>query len=111
MIANLEFGNAGANLFDDAATLMPEDDRVLLPTEHFDDGGIHCHIAGDHVLVGMAHATGDKSNEDLIGLRVVELNLFDLVLGMRAIQDRGSCPPRNSFSGAQGWPVSAALAI
>jgi len=99
VIADFEFGDAGADLFNNAATLVTEDDRVLLPAEHFDDGGIHRHVAGDHVFIGMAHAARNESNEDLVGLRVIKFNFFDLVLGMRGVQNCGSCPHGNSLSG------------
>ena len=99
MVAGLEFGDAGADLLNDAATLVSENDWVLLPAEHFDDRWIHRHVASDHVLVGVAHAARNKTHEDLIGLRVIELDLFDLVLGMRGVQDCGSCPHGNSLSG------------
>ena len=96
MIASLELGDARAYLLDNAATLVPEDDRVLLPAEHFDDCWVHGHIAGDHVLIGVTHAAGDKANENLVGLWFIEFDFFDLVFGMRAVQDGCSCPHENS---------------
>ncbi|CAB4801024.1 unannotated protein [freshwater metagenome] len=96
MIASLEFSDARVDLLNDAATLVSENDRVLLPAEHFDDCWVHGHIAGDHVLIGVTHAAGDEANEHLVGFWFVELDFFDLVFGMRAVQDGCSCPHGNS---------------
>ena len=95
MIAGHEFGDSGTDLEDDAGALVAHDDRVLLPAEHVEDALIHRHVAGDHVFIGMAHAGGGELHQDLVGLRRIELDLLDHVVGVGGVQHCG--PSSHSF--------------
>jgi hypothetical protein len=82
VVAGLEPGHAGADRLDDACTLVPTD-----------DGQLEGEVAGDQVLVGVAHARRRELDEDLT------------LLGDRRVR----CPRRSTacWSPRESLPWSA----
>ncbi len=74
MIADLEIGDTGTYLFDDAGTFVA--------TEH--GGPIDRDVTGVHVVIRMADAGCGQANQDLTFLRVVQLDFFYGPSGVRA---------------------------
>lgn len=70
VVADGHPGDLGANRLDDARSLMPADEREVRRR----------HVAGDHVLVGVAHAGGLGLHQHLATPWVVERDLLDLPL-------------------------------
>ena len=68
MVAGRHAEHAGADLQHDAGALVAADGGQR--------GGGAGEVAGDQVLVAVAHAAGDHLHEDLTGLRWVELDLL-----------------------------------
>ncbi len=66
-------GHAGADRFDHPGTLVAAD-----------DGERHGHVAGDQVLVGMAHARGRQLDEHLALFGRVELDGLDAPVAWRS---------------------------
>ena len=78
MVAGLEGGDAGADLHDDAGTLMATDEREELRAHEIEEILGRHHVAGDEVLVGVAHSCHLPVDEDLVRLRRVDGDLLDL---------------------------------
>ena len=89
VVADLEALHVRTDLDDLAGALVAGHDRELLPAHHGGDLGVEDHVAGDQVLVGVAHAARRELHQDLAVLGRVELDLLDLVLGVRRVQHRG----------------------
>ena len=89
MITGDKFSDSGADLDHDARAFVAHDDRVLLPAKHVEDSLIHGHVASDHVLIGMTHARCRELHQHLVGLRGIEFDLLDDVVGMGGIQHSG----------------------
>ena len=66
MVADGDVGDSGADLLDDAGTLM---------TEH--DGRADGDVAEARMLVGAAQAGGNNANEDLVLARIGDLKLLE----------------------------------
>ena len=77
MVAGGERGDARPDLDHLTGALVPADDRELLNAELGGDRGVERHVAGDEVLVGVAQAGADQLEEDLTGLRRIEVDLLD----------------------------------
>ena len=77
VVADLEVGHAGAHFEHLARTLVATDDRKLLDAEFGCGGGLHDHVAGEQMLIGMAEAGPDEFEEYLACLRRVEFDFLD----------------------------------
>ena len=66
MVTGSQAGHTGADLLDHTGALVTAD-----------DGSGHRHVAGEQVLVGVAHAGRRQLDEDLALLRRVELDGLD----------------------------------
>ena len=65
VVADLEGGDAGPDLDDLAGAFVAADDRELLDAELVGDGGVHHHVAGEQVLVGVAQPGADELQQHL----------------------------------------------
>ena len=93
VVADLDPGDARAGRLDDARALVPADHRHA-----------HRRVALLHMVIGVAQAGRVKLDQDLVGLRVIELELGDLPRLAGLPTDRGSrCHAHvNPFLGSAG---------
>ena len=73
-----------------------DDSRALVPEHH---GRPPSHIPGDEMEVGVAQARIGVADEDLSGLRPVEVEFLDLEALARFVEDGGPSLHRLSFGG------------
>ena len=80
VVTDREPGDAVADLLDNARALVPADDRV--PDRD---------VAGTQVVVGVAQPRGGELDEDLAGLRPVQVEFHDLEVLANVPEHRCSC--------------------
>ena len=97
----------GADLDHHAATLVAQDDRVLLPAEHLE-------TAGSMAMSPVTMCSSEwhiplacELDEHLAFLGRVELDLLDHVLGVRSVQNGGSGSHGSPL--AVGWCERSAI--
>ena len=89
MVARLDVGDIGADLFDDAGGLVAEDGRATAEGR--------APLAVDEVEVGVADAAGRGADEHLGRLRVADLNVVDFEYVAVAVLGLCSRFPDGSF--------------
>jgi hypothetical protein len=93
-----EVGDALADLFDDACSLVPEDDRERGRMDALDD-----------MKIGVADTTRRHANEHLARLGRVELDVLDNERGFELVED-GGADGAGSVIQRVGEPTRAGLA-